>query len=140
MRFEYLVFEDSTGHIVARRPFLPIILSFKGKKLPVINLLADTGADETILPLELAELLSVRLDLDSAYTIFGAGGGEFDVYRSEELLDFCIPPQRGFSRPLKWKAHVSFTKEQPTPLLGHKECLEKFRLNFDGPQHCFTIE
>ena len=136
MQFSYTKWEYD-GFVV-HRPMVSIVVAYKGKRSPPIWFLVDTGADKTVLPLEIAEMLSIPLDLTKGEKTNGAGGGEFMLYESLERVDLCIEPPKGF-RPLKWKAFISFAEKESIPLLGHKECLEKFNFEFLGRQRKLMI-
>jgi hypothetical protein len=60
------------------------------------------------------------------------------VYQSPEPVEHVIEG-KGF-RPIRWKAHVGFTLSQPTILLGHRGCLERFDVLFRGGEKVLQME
>jgi len=136
MRFDYNKFEGDDGRVVFR-PYVPVVVSYKDKSMR-IEFLADTGADRTILPLEVAEVLKAPLDIEAGEKINGAGGGTFMIYESLEPIEMCIEAQKGF-RPIQWSCRVCFAKVQPTPLFGYKDCLERLNAKFLGAERVLEI-
>ena len=135
MEFAYAEIEGEQGtHF---RPCLPITFSFAGHTFRVGNALVDTGSDITILPLEVAHLLEVPLDDSETLRIGSAGGGMFVALPSREKVGYAIE-RKGF-RPIRWEGRIYFAEREPTILLGHLECLEKFDLTFYGPERKMTV-
>ena len=54
MEFPYVKCEGAAGSVVFR-PYIPITLSFRRKTFPVGHALVDTGADVTLLPLDISK-------------------------------------------------------------------------------------
>ena len=97
----------------------------------------DTGSDLTILPLEIAHILEIELD-DSKKLIMGsAGGGRFTALPSQKQISYTIE-LKGY-RSITWKGIIYFAEDEPIVLLGHHQCLEKFDLNFQGPERKLGI-
>lgn len=92
----------------------------------------DTGADFTILPIELAGYLEIKLDLRTRTKFHGAGSNPFTVYPSPFKIQHILK-QDGF-RQIQWEVKIFFAESQPGILLGHKGFLEKFKVIFDGPK------
>lgn len=115
---------------VQYRPTVPVIFRHGKTRIPIAHAIVDTGADYTLLPLQLANEFGFTFDLKKGELWNGAGGGTFRVYRAPEAID-CVIQKNGFA-PLQWKSIVHFTLEQPTILLGHRGCLEYFNLSFYG--------
>jgi hypothetical protein len=136
MNFPYAQFTLPDGRRIYR-PMLPITFKHGRVSFPV-HALADTGADETILPMAFAAEFGFTFDLEADRVAYqGAGGNGFIVYPSPELIEHCISGP-GF-RPIRWKGRVSFTLDQPTILLGHRDCLERFNLTFKGKERTFAV-
>ena len=93
--------------------------------------MVDTDATISIAPLELAEELSVALDLDDPIEAHVAGGGTSAVYASSDLVDCSLRDAGG---DVRWKAPFFFSPGQRLILLGHDKCLQKFDLTFHGPE------
>lgn len=128
MKFKYSEYLFNDGSTLSR-PTISITFKYKSKFLPM-EALIDSGADFTILPIEIADILNVALDSKSEKTFQGAGGNPFDVYFSSVAVEHILE-QTGF-RQIKWKTKVFFAKDQPTVLLGQKGFLERFKVTLDG--------
>ena len=131
-RGSYAKREWSKGTIYV--PVLPIIVN----GFPVGQALIDTGADVTLLPMELYQILEVDLDKEHAIEFTTAGGDDCQGVPAKERLEFCIE-HSGF-RPLIWKGTAFFVKGQPTVLLGQYECLSEWTLTLDGKRRKVRIE
>ena len=135
MEFPYVKCEGALGSMY--RPYLPVTLSYGRKSFPVGHALVDTGADMTILPLDIAHYLEVELDDSRAVRIEGAGGGVFVALPSWRKIGYAIE-QKGH-RPICWQGTAYFAAEQPLVLLGHLDCLEKCDLQFFGAQRILKV-
>lgn len=111
------------------RPTVPIFFKNKSKFIHT-EAVIDSGADFTILPIELAGILDIKLDTNSKATFYGAGRNPFSVYPSPGSIS-CMLRKNGF-KTITWKTKVFFAESQPAILLGHKGFLEKFRVTLDG--------
>jgi hypothetical protein len=137
MIFPYTHYQLPSGKVISR-PIVPVTLKYRSTVLPV-EALVDTGADETVLPLEFATLFGFSFDLEKDGEQWeGAGGGLFRIFRSPKPIEFILE-QNGFP-PLKWKGHVCFTLNQPTILLGHRECLEYMNSSFMGKKKLLEMQ
>ncbi len=68
--------------------------------------MVDTGADITLLPMEMAKWIGVDLDEGGAIQIASAGGGGFLAVPSAIKVQYSLE-QPAF-RPLRWKGTVFF--------------------------------
>jgi len=119
-------------------PALRVTFKYKKFRETFGNALVDTGADETMLPLSMANEMGFRFDLEKDKTMWdGAGGTKFAVYESTHPIEFILESP-GF-RLHKWKANAYFTLEQPTILIGRKNFLDKFVITFDGKNRVFEL-
>lgn len=114
MIFRYSEFKDECGERFFV-PFVPVFLSLNNDSV-FVDALIDSGADYTILPIQLAAEFGFKLSLANRIKIQGAGGNVFQVYKSPEKLGFLIK-ETGF-RDIKWKSFVYFAELQSTILLG----------------------
>lgn len=130
MQFDYVPCESGRGKVF--RPCLPVIFSYEGKELSIGHALVDTGSDITILPIEMAHVLKVELDDTESVAIDCAGGAVFHALPSRRPIGYTIA-KKGF-RSLHWEGTAYFAQEEPVVLLGRHQCLEKFDLNFQGPE------
>jgi predicted aspartyl protease len=117
-------------------PIIPVILSFE-HAFPVSDALVDTGADMTLLPMEMRKYLGVGLDESKAIELGSAGGGGFMAIPSAEPIGYCIE-KKGF-RPIRWKGTVFFAPRQPIVLLGHHQCLDQLVVSVNGKTRKLTI-
>lgn len=124
MEFEYTRREWSRGAVYV--PTLPICVN----GFPIGHVLVDTGADVTILPMELRDVLGADLDRDKALVFTGAGGEDFKAIPSVQSVEYSVE-QAGF-RPVLWKGIVFFAVDHPTALLGQYQCLSELKITLDG--------
>jgi hypothetical protein len=93
--------------------------------------LVDTGADETLFPLALAELLGVELDPRMVGVAAGISGDRLKVHYGAVELQIENGPE-----VVSWKTTVGFAdfqSESDEPvILGQDGCLEFFTASFDG--------
>jgi hypothetical protein len=94
--------------------------------------LVDTGADFTLLPLAIADLLGIEVEAAGGVPISSAGGGVFTARPSKHKVRYTIE-KPGF-RPISSEGRVYFPKDEPVVLLGHEQCLEYFDPTFMGPE------
>lgn len=132
MEFDYLKREWSRGYVHV--PVLPI--SING--FPIGHALVDTGADVTILPMEVNDVLNMELNWDKAIKLVGAGGDQFQAVPTAKKLMYCIE-HAGF-RPITWAGTAFFSVEQPTILLGQYQCLSELKLTLDAPRRKIRVE
>ena len=132
MEFKYTLRESDVGTLAV--PTLPISLN----GFPVGHAIVDTGADVTILPMEVNDLLGVELDTDHAIEMFSAGGGRFTAIPSAAKITYSLE-HSGF-RPINWKGTVFFAPRQPMILLGQFECLSRLSLTLDAPNRKIIVQ
>ncbi|MFH0770669.1 MAG: hypothetical protein V1926_04815 [Candidatus Peregrinibacteria bacterium] len=132
MEFEYAKREWSGGIIYV--PVLPIALN----GFPVGHALVDTGADVTLLPMELNQVLDCELDPDHAIPFTSAGGGDFRAIPAVRKIEYRLE-QSGF-RPIVWKGTAYFVRGQPVILLGQYECLSELILVLDARKRKIRVE
>ena len=106
------------------RPCLPITFGSGDKKFRVGNALVDTGADFTILPMEIAHVLEIELDDSKTVMIDSAGGGRFKAMPSRRKIEYAI--EHAGYRTIHWRGTAYFAQGEEVFLLGHLDCLEKF--------------
>ncbi len=123
MEFSYAKRETDMG--IVWFPIVPIIIN----GFPLGNALIDTGADVTLLPMELHQILGVDLDYENAIQVGSAGGGRFKAIPSSTKITYTID-HSGF-RPVSWKGKVFFSSEQPIILLGQHQCLSELKITLD---------
>ncbi|MBI1812331.1 aspartyl protease family protein [Candidatus Peregrinibacteria bacterium] len=132
MEFEYTKREWSRGAVYV--PTLPICLN----GFPIGHVLVDTGADATVLPMELKDVLGVDLDRERTLWFTGAAGENCKAIPSVQPIEYSVE-QSGFRR-LIWKGIVFFAEHQATALLGQYQCLSELRITLDGRKRQIKIE
>jgi len=128
MIFKYSQYPAPDGKSIYR-PSIPIVFKYRNRFI-LVEAVIDSGADYTILPIEIAGELGLKLDKRTKSTFFGAGGNPFTVYRSPYKLEHIIR-QTGF-RSYDWKSFVYFAESQPAILLGHNGFLDQFKVTLNG--------
>lgn len=111
------------------RPTVPIIFKNRSKFIQT-EAIIDSGSDFTILPIEMAGILDIKLNINTKTTFYGAGNNLFTVYPSPENIEHILRQNK--FRSIKWETKVFFAESQPGILLGHKGFLEKFKVTLDG--------
>jgi hypothetical protein len=135
VEFEYIPSDGKLTTIYL--PSLPVTFSCD-KEFPVGHALVDTGADITLLPMEMREWIGVDLNDGAAIQIGSAGGGGFMAIPSAKKVQYSIE-KPGF-RALRWKGTVFFAPRQPLVLLGHYQCLDQLNLTFKGKERTLAVE
>jgi hypothetical protein len=118
------------------RPMIPVTFKVE-KEIFKTYALVDSGADYSILPIEIAGKLNLRLDPQMSHRILGAGGNSFKVYKSPTEIEQIIK-KSGF-RDLKWQSHIYFAESSNTILLGQNGYLNKFKVTLNGTQRQIEI-
>ncbi|MBI2464325.1 hypothetical protein HYV57_05190 [Candidatus Peregrinibacteria bacterium] len=111
------------------RPIIPLIFKANGEEFRSYSLI-DSGADYSILPIEIASKFKFDLGNEPRYNILGAGGNSFTIYKSPIEIEHIIK-QQGF-REIKWKSTVFFAESGSTILLGQNGFLNQFKIILNG--------
>lgn len=115
------------GRWVRPRPIVPITLVGPARSIAQ-NALFDTGADDTIFPARLAQLLG--LDLTNAPTGLGRGAGRNDLPLKYAQITLRLTDGREYR---EWPGWVGFTSAPLSyPMLGFAGCLQFFAALFLG--------
>ena len=115
------------------RPIVPINL-VGGPEATIAYALVDTGADNTLMPLKLAELAGIDLTSVTPDTIGGIDGAPIAVFYVKiyiEIAHIKMPT-------LRWPALVGFHEGYQT-ILGQNGFLEHFRVTFDRAKKTFSF-
>lgn len=126
MEFDFSKRECDFGTVYS--PTVPIIIN----GFSIGHAFIDTGADITILPLEVNTILELELDTEKSIELASAGGGKFRAIPSLKKVTLTIE-HSGF-KPIIWKGIVYFAPRQPTILLGQYQCLTQLKVTLDGPR------
>lgn len=97
------------------RPLIPVTFKANNREFKTYSLI-DSGADYSVLPIEIAGTLKLAISGQPQPTILCACGQTFKIYRSPVEIEHVIQ-KRGF-RDIKWKSHVYFAESGSTLLLG----------------------
>jgi hypothetical protein len=141
MIFDYTTYEVDSSPAnpsgLVRR--LEVLLGVRGSTAARLVLaLVDTGADESVLPLSLAESIGVGIDNANKLQAAGVGGHLIDLLPGSVELEVTNGPES-----YKWRTIVGFARfEDPDDecaILGHVGALEYFTATFDGEAHQMTL-
>lgn len=128
MKFPYVEF---LGLVEDRifRPVIPVTFKVQDKQFKSYALI-DSGADYTILPIEVAGQLGLKLSAEFRYSMEAAGGSSLNIYRSPVEIKHII--QKSGFRNLEWSSYVYFAESGSTLLLGQKGFLDRFEVRLNG--------
>ena len=91
----------------------------------------DTGADETLLPMSLAEVLEGELDQQRTSEAAGISGDRLKIHDGD--VEFPIAVGR---EVVAWTTAIGFVEfgssDDEVMVLGHGGCLDDFRSTVDG--------
>lgn len=135
MNFSYIEF---VGLVEERifRPMIPVSFNVNDKNFKSYCLI-DSGADYTILPIEAAKKLDLKLTRENSYRMEGAGANEFTIYASPSLIQ-CKIEKMGF-RPITWQTKIYFSEGGTVALLGYKGFLEFFDVHLQTSQRKISL-
>lgn len=134
MRFAYReyisAFQGASDYRLIVRPVITIRVI--GPKADARwDALVDSGADETLFPLSLAELLGVRLDQEMTSEAAGISGERLKIQYGDVELRI-----ESDQRVVAWKTTVGFvdfgSASDEVIILGRGGCLDFFTATFDG--------
>ena len=99
-----------------------------------IQALVDTGSDETVFPVSLANAIGVRLEHSSSGRAAAVGGHAVELIPGNVILQIIHDGEE-----YRWETKVSFLEtnspEEEVALLGYAGFLEFFRATFDSEKH-----
>lgn len=141
MKFAYRKYEVDVSRTIPdgllHRPTVPIRLIGSGGSIVVRGLL-DTGADETIFPRSIAEMLGVELEEAEAVPVAGIGGHPVMAVLGTVDMEVGKGKQR-----VRWRQQVRFATfaraDDEEAILGHAGFLDFFTATFDGKKHEVTL-
>ena len=132
-----------TEYIVEPTPTIPdgvihrpqVFLRIAGPDSELFMLaLVDTGADETIVPLSVAEEIGVELDMAQQSKAGGVTGQHIALIPGSVELEIL-----GEGETYKWTSVISFARfeseEDECAILGHAGALQFFTATFDGERN-----
>lgn len=136
MKFQYWTTSgvlDTRGKIV-KRPILELELVGKdGLKTSTVGLV-DSGADTTMLNIQYANLLGVRLDKKNTRNVLGVGNGTVLVYVSNFRFKIKQMGDKEIEVPA-WYVDSN----NVNILLGQESFFEIFRIKFEKDHDIFEV-
>jgi len=128
---EYIsIFPGTDDFRLILRPVIQVRISGP-KSEAICDALVDTGADETLLPLSLAEVLEIELDHEFTSQAAGISGDTLTIRYGD--ITFSIEDGE---ENVTWRTTVGFVdfpkSDEEVIVLGHGGCLDYFTSNFDG--------
>ena len=118
------------------RPMLPVTFRANGESFKSYALV-DSGSDYTILPIEIAGVLKLKLSVDRQFRLQAAGGNIFRIYKSPQKVEQAIE-KKGF-RPRKFSSYIYFAESGSAILLGQKGFLDQLNVKLKGPEKVFEV-
>jgi hypothetical protein len=132
-----------TKYLVEPTPTIPdgiihrpqVFLRIAGSKSDLFLLaLVDTGADETIIPLSVADEIGIELDANKRSQASGVTGQPLELLPGRVELEIL-----GESEAYRWSDTISFARfadeEDECAILGHAGALRYFTATFDGERN-----
>ncbi|MDA0588939.1 MAG: hypothetical protein O2820_14190 [Planctomycetota bacterium] len=139
MNFPYqsaIVAAPETGvERVIYRPVIPLLVCGPEDGLLVAGLV-DTGADNTLFPIALAEALDIELTRCAGPSPVAFGGGTLETYFGTVMLQISDG-----NDDCEWEGRVLFhAGRDESIILGGQGFLEYFAVEFDGPARAMRLE
>jgi hypothetical protein len=134
MKFAYReyvsIFPGSEDYRLILRPVITIRLI--GPKAEARwDALVDSGADETLFPLSLAEVLGIELDQQMTSEAAGVSSDRLKIHYGDVELQI-----ESDQETIAWRTTVGFvdfgSASDEVIILGHGGCLDFFTATFDG--------
>jgi hypothetical protein len=110
------------------RPYIPISIRYKRYSINTIALL-DSGSDNTIIPLFLAEKVCLNLSAQKITNISSIGR-EMDVYKTHANIIFYLENNHEFTLK-KVPVFVPTNSEYSNTILGRESIFNEFLITFD---------
>ena len=134
MKFAYReyvsVFPGTNDYRLILRPVITIRI-IGPKSEARWDALVDSGADETLFPLSLAEVLGVELDQEFISEAADISGDRLKIQYGDVVLRIETEQD-----DIEWKTTVGFvdfgSASDEVIILGHGGCLDFFTATFDG--------
>lgn len=140
MKFSYRRFEvDETPTVPKGVVYRPMVSIRIIGPLDHVNVraLVDTGADETIFPVSIAEAIGAEMDEAESVSLEGIGG-----HMVQAVLG-TVEIEIGVGKSLtRWQQRARFVPsslDDEVPILGHVGFLQYFATLFDGKRHQMTL-
>lgn len=105
----------------------------KGRRTINIDCLVDSGASQSLLNTDIAELLEIDLAKAPRQKYVGIGNNTLEGYKSSVSLKLS-----GFDTWVTFEA--GFVEQNEMPLLGHAGFFENYEITFRAYQNRFEIK
>ena len=128
MIFKYTEFVGLSEERIFR-PLIPVTFKVNNREFNTYSLV-DSGADYSILPIEIAGKLNLDIGAQPRPTLLCACGRDFTIYRSPVEIEHIVK-KRGF-RDIQWKSYVYFAESGNTLLLGQRGFFNHFKVGLDN--------
>lgn len=115
------------------RPMMPFDVEGLAGRFPLVGLV-DSGATETLLPMDVRDHIDPAHREGEVGTLEGADGSEFGVWYGTVNLIVKLGRQR-----YRWGAVVGFTDAREEAVLGDAGFMRYFHVAFDRPHRLFTV-
>src|SRR5687768_431360 len=142
MKFPYQQYQTAPSPTIPtgilHRPEIPLRIIGAAGALTMWAL-ADTGSDDTLLPLSVGHLIGASIDATQAWKVEGIGGQAVPIILGEVVLEVTDGNQT-----FRWAARIGLVDfanpQDEIALVGHAGCLDYFRAIYDGHQRTLEIE
>ncbi len=125
--FRYKACKLEDGNTIYR-PLIPFNLSWNDKSLDTFGVL-DSGSDSSIIPLEIAKFLNLKLNRETK--IFGLDKNFIIV--KEAKINFTIGNDReNYTFPIK--VHVPINDIPINTIIGRQDIFDNFEITFNQAQ------
>ncbi len=126
MRFRFRI--ERTRNDLISRPLIPVRLTGPGSSGRFIALL-DSGADRSMIPSEIADILGLDIDLRRRQTVSGIGGN-VEVVRTRVRVTFARGSERHSLPSVPVDVPMGRTRNRYA-ILGRQGIFDKFVIVFD---------
>ena len=118
------------------RPIIALHLEASNGMRVCSDVLVDTGADVTLMPVDLADSLNIDLTQLPEVTVTSAIGGECRYRPCEIILELRRIPE-----VIRWRTTIGFTdRTMSYGILGTRGFFEFFRLGYDARAGFVVVE
>jgi hypothetical protein len=98
----------------------------------------DTGSDDTLVPLSVAQHIGANIDPSHTWQVAGISAQPVDAVSAEIEFELVTPSER-----FRWPAKVGLVDfanpEDEFTILGHASFLDYFLATFDGNIHALEL-
>jgi hypothetical protein len=118
------------------RPIVPLVVEASTGQRLIVDALVDTGADLTLLPIDVAQALGIDLTPYIQTAVSSALGQQLTYAAIDLILEL-----RSIPDVYRWRARVGILSQAMTfSILGTRGFFEHFRLHYDWSARAIEIE